>query len=158
MFTILFYEFLINMAFTMACRNFKKGLKMVSGPLGVNTFETKIDINILKIELFHFILFYFSSPCPSGVCIITGSKKALPICGKLLKGMARAWVIPPFQMFYPIHPVSKKYKDRYQWNQHQISIAAKRTPSCSRECGNEAHGGCSFRLQAAGVTSVVNSA
>jgi hypothetical protein len=23
------------MAFTMACRNFKKGLKMVSGPLGV---------------------------------------------------------------------------------------------------------------------------
>jgi hypothetical protein len=27
---------LINMAFTMACPNFKKGLKMVSGPLGVN--------------------------------------------------------------------------------------------------------------------------
>jgi serine protease inhibitor ecotin len=26
---------LINMAFTMACPNFKKGLKMVSGPLGV---------------------------------------------------------------------------------------------------------------------------
>jgi hypothetical protein len=24
------------MAFTMACPNFKKGLKMVSGPLGVN--------------------------------------------------------------------------------------------------------------------------
>jgi hypothetical protein len=27
---------LIHMAFTMACPNFKKGLKMVSGPLGVN--------------------------------------------------------------------------------------------------------------------------
>jgi hypothetical protein len=32
----LIHEFLINMAFTMACPNFKKGLKMVSGPLGVN--------------------------------------------------------------------------------------------------------------------------
>jgi hypothetical protein len=31
----LIHEFLINMAFTMACPNFKKGLKMVSGPLGV---------------------------------------------------------------------------------------------------------------------------
>jgi hypothetical protein len=30
----LIHEFLINMAFTMACPNFKKGLKMVSGPLG----------------------------------------------------------------------------------------------------------------------------
>jgi hypothetical protein len=27
---------LINMVFTMACPNFKKGLKMASGPLGVN--------------------------------------------------------------------------------------------------------------------------
>jgi hypothetical protein len=27
---------LINMAFTMACPNFKKGLKMAFGPLGVN--------------------------------------------------------------------------------------------------------------------------
>jgi hypothetical protein len=26
------------MAFTMACPNFKKGMKMVSGPLGVNDF------------------------------------------------------------------------------------------------------------------------
>jgi hypothetical protein len=33
----LIHEFLINMAFTMACPNFKKGLKMVSGPLGVNS-------------------------------------------------------------------------------------------------------------------------
>jgi hypothetical protein len=32
----LIHEFLIHMAFTMACPNFKKGLKMVSGPLGVN--------------------------------------------------------------------------------------------------------------------------
>jgi hypothetical protein len=29
------YEFFINMAFTMAYPNFKKGLKMASGPLGV---------------------------------------------------------------------------------------------------------------------------
>jgi hypothetical protein len=34
----LIHEFLINMAFTMACPNFKKGMKMVSGPLGVNDF------------------------------------------------------------------------------------------------------------------------
>jgi hypothetical protein len=31
----LIHEFLINMAFTMACQNFKKGLKMAFGPLGV---------------------------------------------------------------------------------------------------------------------------
>jgi hypothetical protein len=31
----LIHEFLINMAFTMAYSNFKKGLKMVFGPLGV---------------------------------------------------------------------------------------------------------------------------
>jgi hypothetical protein len=30
------HKFLINMAFTMACPNFKKGLKMAFGPLGVN--------------------------------------------------------------------------------------------------------------------------
>jgi hypothetical protein len=29
------HEFLINMAFTMACPKFKKGLKMASTPLGV---------------------------------------------------------------------------------------------------------------------------
>jgi hypothetical protein len=28
---------LINMAYTMACPNFKKGLKMAFGPLGVNS-------------------------------------------------------------------------------------------------------------------------
>jgi hypothetical protein len=32
----LIHEFLINMAFTMACPNFKKGLKMAFGILGVN--------------------------------------------------------------------------------------------------------------------------
>jgi hypothetical protein len=32
----LIHEFLINMAFTMACSNFKKSLKMAFGPLGVN--------------------------------------------------------------------------------------------------------------------------
>jgi hypothetical protein len=31
----LIHKFLINMAFTMACPNFKKGLKMAFGPLGV---------------------------------------------------------------------------------------------------------------------------
>jgi hypothetical protein len=31
----LIHEFLINMAFTMACPNFKKGLKIVPGPLRV---------------------------------------------------------------------------------------------------------------------------
>jgi hypothetical protein len=31
----LIHEFLINMAFTMAFPNFKKGLKMAFGPLGV---------------------------------------------------------------------------------------------------------------------------
>jgi hypothetical protein len=31
----LIHEFLINMAFTMACPNFKKSLKMAFGPLGV---------------------------------------------------------------------------------------------------------------------------
>jgi hypothetical protein len=30
------------MAFTMACPNFKKGLKMVFGPLGVNAYATSI--------------------------------------------------------------------------------------------------------------------
>jgi hypothetical protein len=33
----LIHEFLINMAFTMACPNFKKGLKMAFSPLGVNS-------------------------------------------------------------------------------------------------------------------------
>jgi hypothetical protein len=32
----LIHELLINMAFIMACPNFKKGLKLAFGPLGVN--------------------------------------------------------------------------------------------------------------------------
>jgi serine protease inhibitor ecotin len=39
----LIHDFLINMAFTMACPNFKKGLKMVSGPLGVKNFFSVIS-------------------------------------------------------------------------------------------------------------------
>jgi hypothetical protein len=35
------HEFLVNMAFTMACPNFKKGLKMAFGFLGVKHFPTK---------------------------------------------------------------------------------------------------------------------
>jgi hypothetical protein len=35
----LIHEFLINMAFTMACPNFKKGLKMVSRPLGIKALQ-----------------------------------------------------------------------------------------------------------------------
>jgi hypothetical protein len=38
---------LINMAFTMACPNFKKGLKMVFGLLGVNKKQTLGDFSIL---------------------------------------------------------------------------------------------------------------
>jgi hypothetical protein len=36
-------EFLINMAFTMAYLNFKKGLKMAFGPLGVNLSRNNKD-------------------------------------------------------------------------------------------------------------------
>jgi hypothetical protein len=35
----LIHEFLIDMAFTMACPNFTTGLKMVSGPLGVKVLK-----------------------------------------------------------------------------------------------------------------------
>jgi hypothetical protein len=41
----LIHEFLINIAFTMACPNFKKGLKMVSGPLGVKVYEYAVSWN-----------------------------------------------------------------------------------------------------------------
>jgi hypothetical protein len=36
----LIHEFLIYMAFTMACPNFKKGLKMAFGPLGVKGWQS----------------------------------------------------------------------------------------------------------------------
>jgi hypothetical protein len=44
----LIHEFLINMALTMAWPNFKKGLKMVSGPLGVKIVTPKI-VNLTRI-------------------------------------------------------------------------------------------------------------
>jgi hypothetical protein len=37
----LIHDFLINIAFTMACPNFKKGLKMAFGPLGVKALILK---------------------------------------------------------------------------------------------------------------------
>jgi hypothetical protein len=45
----LIHEFFINMAFTMACPNFKKGkgLKMVSGPLGIKN----LIIKLLVVEI-----------------------------------------------------------------------------------------------------------
>jgi hypothetical protein len=39
----LIHEFLIHMAFTMACPNFEKGLKMVFGPLGVKHWKGWIE-------------------------------------------------------------------------------------------------------------------
>jgi hypothetical protein len=42
----LIHEFFINMAFTMACPNFKKGMKTTFGPLGVK------DIIFPRIFLF----------------------------------------------------------------------------------------------------------
>jgi hypothetical protein len=48
----LIHEFLINMDFTMACPNFKKGLKMAFGPLGVNCkCGISIDIAPSKIQV-----------------------------------------------------------------------------------------------------------
>jgi hypothetical protein len=53
----LIHGFLINMAFTIACRNFKKGLKMVFGPLGVNKHTNwhkevyKLHVNALYVAL-----------------------------------------------------------------------------------------------------------
>jgi hypothetical protein len=43
-------EFLINMAFTMACPNFKKGLKMVFGPLGVKVKKDE-DLSLSSFEM-----------------------------------------------------------------------------------------------------------
>jgi hypothetical protein len=37
------------MAFTMACPNFKKGLKMVFGPLGVNI-TYQLEKNVKKVN------------------------------------------------------------------------------------------------------------
>jgi hypothetical protein len=42
------HEFLINMAFTIACPNLKKGLKMAFRPLGVkiNAYKTTIHFSL----------------------------------------------------------------------------------------------------------------
>jgi hypothetical protein len=45
----LIHEFLINMAFTMACPNFKKGLKTAIGHLGVKE-DLKITHYMLNSE------------------------------------------------------------------------------------------------------------
>jgi hypothetical protein len=39
------------MAFTMACPNFKKGLKMAFGPLGVKAFLKTSCLQLLKLLL-----------------------------------------------------------------------------------------------------------
>jgi hypothetical protein len=44
----LIHEFLINMAFTMACLDVKKGLKMAFGPLGVKS-HYRYYTNILGV-------------------------------------------------------------------------------------------------------------
>ena len=41
----LIHEVLINMAFTMTCPNFKKGLKMAFGPLGINV-EISLNFDV----------------------------------------------------------------------------------------------------------------
>jgi hypothetical protein len=46
----LIHEFLITMVFAMACPNFKKGLKIAFGPLGVKTFA------LHKIKVFDIVL------------------------------------------------------------------------------------------------------
>jgi hypothetical protein len=57
----LIHEFLINMAFTMACPNFKKGLKMAFGPLEVNMplFLVYIDTTIRLLIVFRYSWNYF---------------------------------------------------------------------------------------------------
>ena len=43
----LIHEFWMYMAFTMACPNFKKGLRMIFGPLGVKTMAYSSKINYI---------------------------------------------------------------------------------------------------------------
>ena len=49
----LIHEFLINMAFIMACPNFKKGLKMDYGPIGVKLDKIWLEIVRFKIATRH---------------------------------------------------------------------------------------------------------
>jgi hypothetical protein len=53
----LIHEFLINMAFTMACPNFKKGLKMAFGPLGV---KRKLHEKIISVCANKFLNYQFT--------------------------------------------------------------------------------------------------
>jgi serine protease inhibitor ecotin len=55
-------EFLINMAFTMACPNFKKGLKMVSEPLGVNFFYLYTVHNADEMEHYKNNIYRYNGP------------------------------------------------------------------------------------------------
>jgi hypothetical protein len=47
----LIHEFLINMAFRMAYPNFKKGLKMASGPLGVNPLGVNLPHEVAHLKV-----------------------------------------------------------------------------------------------------------
>jgi hypothetical protein len=49
----LIHEFLINMAFTMACPNFKKGMKMAFGPLGVKVVFLKLWLLAADISYYY---------------------------------------------------------------------------------------------------------
>jgi len=53
----LIHEFFINMVFTMACPNFKKGLKMAFGPLGVNRYAdlTFISVAFLVYNIYNLL-------------------------------------------------------------------------------------------------------
>jgi hypothetical protein len=55
----LIHEFLINLAFT--CPNFKKGLKMAFGPLGVNLIHAQVPLNTSIIVIKSNLIRIFSS-------------------------------------------------------------------------------------------------
>jgi hypothetical protein len=44
----LIHEFLINMVFTMVCPNFKKGLKMAFGRLGVKNYRSPKSTQVVS--------------------------------------------------------------------------------------------------------------
>jgi hypothetical protein len=56
----LIHEFFINMVFTMAYPNFKKGLKMAFGPLGVHKYGdlTFISVIFIETQLYLFCFYY----------------------------------------------------------------------------------------------------
>jgi hypothetical protein len=58
----LIQEFLINTAFTMAYPNFKKGLKMVSGPIGVNIHTYTFQIHNNTFQKPYILLTYITIP------------------------------------------------------------------------------------------------